>query len=176
MIRSKYLAGTILSLACALSAQPTLAQGMDMHSPSMAMHSHGMGAMHMGGSPFLMLLKSANLTPAQQSQVRLILNSNRAQMQSLHRQLMTLHEQIAGKLLTPGQVTSADLKPLIQKASSLEADLNQNMAETAVAIRNVLTADQVKRLAEVHQKLHSLHTQIQSLMGPAQDMSEPDDN
>jgi RNA polymerase sigma-70 factor (ECF subfamily) len=104
-----------------------------------------MGSMHGGGSPFLMLLKSANLTPAQQSQVQLILNSDKAQLQGLHQQLFALHEQISAKLLGAGPVSAADLRPLIQQASRIEADLNQNMADTALAIRNILTPQQHAR-------------------------------
>ena len=174
MIMSKFrIAAVTFGLLCApLMATPSVAQGMGMG------HGHGgMMAMHGGGSPFLMLLKSANLTAGQQQQVQLILNSDRSKMEGIHKQLFTLHEQISGKLFSPGAVTSADLKPLVQQASRLEADLNQNMADTALAIRNVLTPDQVKRLAEVHQKLHSLHSQIQGLMGgSANDMGGSDDN
>src|SRR6185437_8633504 len=142
------VAAVTFGLLCApLMAAPSAAQGMGMG------HGHGgMMAMHGGGSPFLMLLKSANLTAGQQQQVQLILNSDRSKMEGIHKQLFALHEQISGKLFSPGAVTSADLKPLVQQASRLESELNQNMADTAIAIRNVLTADQIKHLAEVQQK------------------------
>ena len=173
MVLNKFrVAAVTLGLLCApLMAGPSAAQGMGMG------HGYGHGAMmgmH-GGSPFLMLLKSANLTAAQQQQVQLILNSEHSKMQGIHQQLFSLHEQISAKLFSPGSVTSADLKPLVQQASRLEADMNQNMADTAVAIRNVLTPDQVKHLAEVQQKLHSLHAQIQGLMGHP-GPGEPDDD
>lgn len=170
MISKKFLAAATIGLfvALPLTAQTGSAQGMGGHD-------HGaMSGMHAGHSPFLMLLKSANLTPAQQSQVHLILNSNRMQMMSLHHQLEKLHQQIADKLLSSGAVTSADLKPLVDKASSMEAKLNQNMADTAVSIRNVLTAAQVAKLAEVHNKLRSLHEQVQNLMGSKN--GAPDDD
>jgi len=162
------VAAVTLGLLCApLMATPSTAQGMGM--------GHGgMMGMHGGGSPFMMLLKSANLTPAQQQQVQLILNSDRAKMEGIHKQLFALHEQISAKLFGAGALTSADLKPLVQQASRLESELNQNMADTAVAIRNVLTADQIKHLAEVQQKLHSLHAQMQGLMGH-QGPGGPDD-
>ena len=44
----------------------------------------------------------------------------------------------------------------------------------AVAVRNVLTPEQVKKLAEVHRKLHSLHNQIRGLMGSGDDMGGAD--
>ena len=155
------VAAVTLGLLCApLMAVPSAAQGMG----GMGM-GHGGGMMGMHGSPFMMLLKQANLTSSQQQQVQLILNSDRAKMEGIHKQLFAVHEQISGKLFGPGAVTSADMKPLVQQASRLESELNQNMADTAIAIRNVLTADQIKRLAEVQQKLHSLHAQMQGLMG-----------
>jgi Spy/CpxP family protein refolding chaperone len=166
MIRRKLLAAAALGLfvALPLATQPAAAEGM-----AMGMGHGAMGGMHGGGSPFLMLLKSANLTADQQSQVRLILNSNKNEMMSMHKQLMDLHEQISAKLLSPGAVTSADLKPLVQQASGIEAKLNQSMADTAIAIRNVLTPAQVSKLAEVHNKLHKLHSELQGIMGPEGD-------
>lgn len=159
MIRNKLFAAAFALFA----AMPLAASAQEMGGPG---GPGGMGGgMHEAHSPFLMLLRSANLTPAQRSQVHLILNSNKSQMMSIYRELESLHEQIANKLLAPGTVTSADLKPLVDKASRLEANLNQSRAETALAIRNVLTPAQVAKLAEVHGKLHNLHMQVQSLMG-----------
>jgi Spy/CpxP family protein refolding chaperone len=172
MIRSKTLWAAAFSVFCALplAAPSASAQGMMRNH----MNHAAMSGMH-GGSPFLMLLRSADLTPAQKSQVHLILNSNRGQMMALHQQLMSLHEQMSDRLLGSGSVSSADLKPLVQQASALEGKLNQNMADTAIAIRNVLTPDQVKKLAAVHKKLRDLHTQIQQLMGSEQAMPGTDD-
>ena len=48
------------------------------------------------------------------------------------------------------------------------------MIDTALAIRNVLTADQIARLAQVHQQLQSLHAQLRNLMGSAADDDSPE--
>jgi Spy/CpxP family protein refolding chaperone len=160
--------------AALLCAQPLVAQPSAAQSTTMGgFGHHGMGGMH--GSPFLMLLRSADLTPAQRSQIQLILNSNRTQMEALHGQLQSIHEQFAAKLLGQGSVTGADLKPLMEQAARAEAQLTENMANTAVAVRNVLTAEQVKKLAEVHRKLHALHNQIRGLMGSGDEMGGPDE-
>lgn len=169
MIGSKLIAAAALGVLC---LQPLTIQTASAACGMGGNFGHASMDMHGGGSPFLMLLQSANLTAAQKSQVQLILNSNSSQTQGLHQQLQALHEQIAAKLLGPGQVTSSDLKPLIQQASRIETDLNQSMMDTALAIRNVLTPEQVRRLAAVHEKLHSLHTQIQKLMGSTPDMGD----
>ena len=172
MIRNKLAAAVFgLLVALPLTAQTGFAQGM--HG-----FGHGpMGGMHGGDSShFLMLLKSANLTPAQESQVHLILNSNRMQMRSLGQQLRSLHEKISDKLLGPGTVTASDLKPLVDKASHIEATLNQSMTDTALSIRNILTPAQIAKLAEVHAKLDSIHKQIQGIMGHGEDGPEDGDN
>jgi Spy/CpxP family protein refolding chaperone len=170
MIRNKLAAAAIgLLVALPLAASAQGAGGGFSHG---GMH----GGMHQDGGRFLMMLKAANLTAAQQSQVHLILSTNRGQMQSLRQQLMSIHEQISDKLLSTGSVSAADLKPLVTKASHLEATLNENMTDTAVAIRNVLTPAQVSKLAEVHAKMRSIHQQIQGIMGHGGDMPQGDDN
>lgn len=164
----------IAALSLGLLATPWAAQtAAAQHMDAMPMGSHDMGAMH--GSPFMMLLRSADLTAAQQQQIQLILNSNKAQMQTLHAQLRSIHEQFAAKLLGQGSVTAADLKPLLDQASRAEADLTSNMANTALAVRNVLTPAQIKKLAGVHRKLHALHNQIQGLMGSGDEMGSSDE-
>jgi Spy/CpxP family protein refolding chaperone len=171
MIRHKLAAAALgLLVALPLTTSAGFAQHMGFHGGPGG--PGGPGGMH-DGSRLLMLLRSANLTAAQEAQVHLILNNNRGQMESLRQQLMSLHEKISAKLLSPGTVTSADLKPLVDKASRLEATLNENMTECAVSIRNVLTPAQVSKLAETHAKLESIHKQIKGLMGPGSDMPPP---
>jgi Spy/CpxP family protein refolding chaperone len=48
------------------------------------------------------------------------------------------------------------------------------MIDTALAIRNVLTPEQINRLAQVHQQLSNLHQQIQNLMGREQNDTNED--
>lgn len=150
-------------------AQPLAAQPPGHGMGHMGMGMGHMGMMHDGGSPFMMLLKSANLTDAQRAQVHEILKAERAQMKSVHQQFAAIHEQLADKLLSPGKVTAAELAPLQQKANRYQQQIDQSMVDTAIAIRNVLTSDQLNHLAQVHNQLKSLHSQIQSLMGSDQE-------
>jgi Spy/CpxP family protein refolding chaperone len=173
MIRNKLAVAAFgLLLAMPLSASAQHMGGFGPGGPGGGPH----GGMHGDSGHFLMMLKSANLTAAQQSQVQLILNTNRQQMQSLRQQLMSLHEKISDKLLSSGSVTAADLKPLVEKASHLEATLNQSMTDTAISVRNVLTPAQVAKLADVHAKLRNIHQQIQGIMGRGGDMPDGGDN
>lgn len=167
-IRSKLVVAAAIGLMCAqpLISQTVAAQGMGMAD---SMGQQTMGGMHAGGSHFLMLLKSANLTAEQQAQVRQILQSDSGQMRTLHQQFQALHEQIAARLLGPGRIGASDLKPLVAQASRLQEQMDENMLDTALSIRNVLTPQQLGRLAQVHQQLQNLHQQIQNLVGPQSD-------
>jgi Spy/CpxP family protein refolding chaperone len=160
-------------------AQPLSAQPMSSPAPNEGMghmahmgHMGHMGMMHDGGSGFMMLLKSANLTSAQRGQLRDILQSEKAQMRSLHREFQALHEQLAAKLLAPGPVTAADVEPLEQKAFRCQQQIDQNMVDTAISIRNILTPEQLSRISQLHRRLENLHAQIQGLMGSDQDEDE----
>jgi Spy/CpxP family protein refolding chaperone len=156
-------------------AQPSIAQNAMSNMSSMSSAHEGMGHMghmgmgHEGGSAFMMLLKSANLTDAQKQQVHEILKSEHQQMRTVHQQFEAIHEQLADKLLSPGKVSAADLAPLEQKAFHYQQQIDQSMVDTAIAIRNILTSDQISHLAQVHKQLQSLHTQIQSIMGSDQE-------
>jgi Spy/CpxP family protein refolding chaperone len=171
MIRKAMIVAAAFGL---MASQPLMAQT----TPSGMGHPHMMvmgGGMHGGGAGMLMLLRSANLTPAQQSQVRQIVASSQSQMQALHGQMEALHRQIADKLLAPGQVSVADVRPLVQKMTGVEAQLTESMTTTAIAVRNVLTQEQLKQLAQVHRKLRDLHTQVQRLMGTEQNIPDTDE-
>ena len=154
------------------NAQMPAAPAMSMSEGHGGMGHHGMGMMH--DAPFLMLLKSANLTAAQHAQVKQILESEHSQTKPLMKQFHALHEQTAGRLLATGPLSAADLAPLTKQAFKLQQQLDQNMIDTALAIRNVLTPEQINRLAQVHQQLSNLHQQIQNLMGREQNDANED--
>ncbi|HLY07413.1 MAG TPA: periplasmic heavy metal sensor [Rhizomicrobium sp.] len=156
-------------IAASAFGQPSMG-GMPGHGAM----GHHMGGMAGGDDHFMMLLRSANLSSAQHAQVRQILKGERAQMKSVYAGFHAVHEQIAEKLFAPGGLTPADLAPLEQKAVHYQQQIDQNMIETAIAIRNVLTPAQLSRLSQVHQQLQSLHQQIRNLMGSDADEAPAD--
>jgi Spy/CpxP family protein refolding chaperone len=172
----KFTTTLFLASALGLSAGPLAAQPMSSPPEHAGMHHMGgmgrMGGMHDGGSAFMMLLRSADLTAAQRGQLRDILQAQKAQMKAVHRQFRQVHEQLAEKLLSPGTVTAAELAPLEQKALHCQQQIDHGMIDTALAIRNILTPDQLSRVSQVHQKLESLHAQIRSVMGSGEDEDE----
>jgi Spy/CpxP family protein refolding chaperone len=157
--RSKFLVAAAFGIMCALplTAQTASAQGMGQH---------GMG---MHGSPFLSLLKSANLTSEQKAQVHQIMQSDAEPLRQLHQQFQALHEQIAQKLLSQGSVSASDLKPLMAQATQLQQQMEENTLDTALSIRSVLTPQQISKLAQVHQQLANMHKQLQNIMGSQTD-------
>lgn len=147
------------------AAGPAMAHGRCGHG-----FGHGGPMMMMHGGlmppPLMMTLRAANLTPAQKEQVHKILEENRAQIRPLFKKLHSIHRQIAEKLLSSGKLTMKDLEPLQKEQTQIHEQLGQNMMETALKVRGVLTPAQLKKVAEVDAKLRAIHKQIEALMGP----------
>jgi Spy/CpxP family protein refolding chaperone len=169
-MRKSVLIGSLaagLFIALPASAESSM-DSMPRTHGGMGHHMHAMGG---GDSHFMMLLRSANLTPQQLAQVRQILKNEKQQMKTVYAGFHALHEQMAAKLLAPGNVTPADLAPLEQKAAKYQQQISRDMIETALAVRNILTPEQLARVAQVHQQLQNLHEQIRNLMGSDADES-----
>ncbi len=162
----KFVVATI-----AIMALPALAAGQMMggqmmgHGPVMMMHGGGM-------PPFPMFLRAARLTPDQRKQVDKILSENRETFHKLFQQMHQTREEMANKLLSPGAVTAKDLEPETEKLAQLHQQMMENSVKVALEIRAILKPDQIKRVAEFHQKMKSLHEQMHDLMkqmGPGPD-------
>jgi len=119
-----------------------------------------------GPPPLMMLLRSANLTSDQQTQVHQILSANRGQIHSLFQQMHGIDEQIATKLLSSGTVSASDFSSLEQQKAGIQQQIDTLMISTAIQVRNVLTPAQISQMAQTNQKLENLHQQIEALMGP----------
>ncbi len=152
------MAAGILALA---AAGPAMAHGS-------CGGGHGMHGMHGRPMPppFMMTLRAANLTTAQKEQVHKILEASHAQVKPLMKKLHSLHEEFAAKLLSPGKLSMSDVAPLQKQQTELRGQIDQQMAETALKVRDVLTPEQLKKVADVNAKLKAIHKQIEALMGP----------
>ncbi len=117
--------------------------------------------------PLMMGMRAAHLTTDQQNRINQILQANRSQTAPLLRQLQSVHEQIADKLLAAGTVNASDLSSLEDQAAKLDAQIQRQALNASVQIRSILTSDQVSRMAEFHQKMTALHAQMRSLMNEA---------
>jgi Spy/CpxP family protein refolding chaperone len=109
------------------------------------------------------LVRNANLTTAQKSQLREIRQATRAQNEALWTQMRSLREQIADTVESSGTVNAADVASLQQQLAQVRSQLDQQALKTAVQIRGLLTADQLSHVAQVHGQLKSLRAQMRAL-------------
>jgi len=150
-------AGALVAAAC--FAAPALAHGPEGGPPGM--HGHGPGGLP---PSFMMSLRAANLSSAQWQQVHQIFHNSHATVGPLFNQLHSIDQQISAKLLSSGTVAVSDLQPLESQAETLHQQIDAQSLADAVAIRNLLSADQIAKMATFDQQMSSLHQQIETLL------------
>lgn len=143
-----------------------LSPGILHAEPLGPFHPMGRGAMlgDSGGMMLPLLLKHVHLTPEQTKQVQAIMDSDRQNLHSLLNQLQTANEQLASKLFAPGNVQPADLAPQMQTVNQLRQQLMEHGIKTALAIRAVLTPDQLAKAAQLKDRLQKVHAEMRSLL------------
>jgi Spy/CpxP family protein refolding chaperone len=125
---------------------------------------HGEGGGELG--PLKMLLRNANLTEDQQTQVHQLMQSQRSQVQPIEKQIRALREQMADKLLSVGTVTAADFASMQQQMAQLRSQLADQTLKTALKIRALLSNDQLNRMNQVSQRLQAIHREMETIMNP----------
>jgi Spy/CpxP family protein refolding chaperone len=126
----------------------------------------GRGGMMGGMSPLPVLLRAADLTPAQQDQVKKILQDNRAKMRGQFAQMHTARQQMAAKLFSTGPLTANDLSVQTQQIAQAQQQMLQNRLNVALQVRAILTPAQLQKVAQFHEKFENLHQQMRALLGP----------
>ena len=120
-----------------------------------------------GDSPAMMLhmiLRQADLTPEQQDRVHKIMESDHQALRSLFQQLQDANDQLADKLFAPGTVELADLTPQVQEVTQLRQQLMEQGLKTALAIRSVLTPQQLARVAQIKSQIEKLQAEMRNLL------------
>ena len=168
---------SIAAVSWAQETVPAPPSGPPPMGPKFFMfHEGGLGGPMVAGGGFgisiqgpglMMFLNGANLTADQKTKVRQIMQTNASQIMPLMDQVHKLREQIAAKLLGSGSVSAADLAPMEQQISQLQQQIDQDNLNASLQVRNVLTPDQLSHVAQLQQKLQSLHEQIAELMKEA---------
>ena len=147
----------------ALQAQPPGGPG---GPPPMMMK--GMGHhMMFEDSPGIMLplvLRHANLTPDQQTQVHKIMEADHQNLRALFKQLQTANDQLAAKLFAPGKVQASDLTPQVQQITQLRQQPMEQGLKTALAIRDVLTPDQLTKVSQLKDRIEKLQTEMRTVL------------
>jgi len=125
----------------------------------------GHGMMGEGGGFMLpLVLHRANLTSEQHDKVRKILESDRQDLQKLSSELGKANDELSRKLFAPGDVALADLKTQLDEVAGLRRQLMEQGVKTALAIRKVLTPEQLAKVAEVKQRMDKLRAEMRELM------------
>jgi Spy/CpxP family protein refolding chaperone len=130
----------------------------------------GMGRMMHEDSPAMMLhmvLRQAGLTPEQQNRVRQIMEAEHQSLRALFTQLRVANNQLADKLFAPAGVQAGDLKPQVQQIMQLRQQLMEQGVKTALAIRAVLTPEQLAKVAQTKDRIEKLQAEMQSLLAGA---------
>ena len=122
------------------------------------------------GSP---LLAGITLTDDQKSKLHAIMHDRQAG-RALFEQMHAVHQQIDAALLSSGTVSEASLQPLLRQESQLMQQIEQQRIEKEIAVRNILTSDQLAQAASTHAKLESLHEQEHSLFRAAAEPAAAD--
>ncbi|HXW84699.1 MAG TPA: hypothetical protein VEJ86_09870 [Candidatus Binataceae bacterium] len=155
----RVLAAVALIAAACLISIPLLAREGGPGGPQ-GMH-HGPGGLP---PSFMMSLRAANLSATQWQQVHQIFQNSHATVGPLFKQLHSIDEQISAKLLGSGTVAVSDLQPLETQAESIHQQIDAQSLADAVAIRNILSVDQISKMAAFNAQMSSLHQQIETLM------------
>ncbi|MFT8718360.1 Spy/CpxP family protein refolding chaperone [Acetobacter sp.] len=114
------------------------------------------------GAPFP-FLEGADLTAKQKDAVKAIFKEDRSSSKDIRKQDRDLHKQIEDLLLAPGKVDQTKLSDLQKQEDDLDAKQNAARLETAVKVRNVLTAEQLAAVKTRHDKIDALMAQIHDI-------------
>ena len=137
---------------------------------------YGPGGLGAGAAlplPLLIVLRKIDLDSGQQAKIHQIMQASFKTAQPLLKQLHTVHDQIADKLLSSGAVTASDLAPLQQQENEIHQRLNQEMLSTALQIRGLLNPGQLAKAADLHNQLKSTMAQMDSIIGDTPPMGPP---
>jgi len=149
-----------LVLAVAHVASSNSGGGGPMGHHGFRGHGNGMDVL---GVPLPLLLKSANLTDAQKTQIHAIFQARRTSRKAEFEQLKTAKEAIAAKFTSTGTVAAADLSSSVSTITQIHDQMTNEQIQDAIAIRNVLTPTQLAQISATKAKLDSIHAEMKAL-------------
>ena len=129
-------------------------------------HERGGMAGDGAGIALPLLLRGANLTADQKSQVQQIMANHRVTLRDLFSQLRAAQDQMANKLFSTARLQEADLAPQVQQIAQLRNQLADEGLRVVLEIRGVLTPEQLAKASQLKSQMQSLHSQMRSLWGP----------
>jgi Spy/CpxP family protein refolding chaperone len=132
-----------------------------------------------GDGPGMMLpllLKGVDLTAEQETQVREIMAAQRQTLRTHFEQLRTAHEEMANKLLTPGEVKEDDFTPQLQRITQLREQLMREGLTVMLAVRKVLTSEQLAKAVQIKDRMQALHNEMRGLLHEKGAASGPEES
>jgi len=118
-----------------------------------------------GPAPMLPLfLHRANLTAEQQGKVRGILESDREQLHDLMTRLEQANDRLSAKLFAAGDLKLADVKGDVDEVTSLRRELMEQGLKTTLALRGIMTPEQLAKVAAVKARMDKLQAEMRSLV------------
>ncbi len=119
------------------------------------------GMAMMGDGPVLvipMLLRFADLNAQQTDQVRRIMAADHSDMQEFFNQLADANNELADALLAPADTSTRDANARIQRLAQLRLQLMQSELRTVLAIRKILTPEQLRKVTAALDEMKSAGT------------------
>ena len=127
-----------------------------------------MGPGIIGDGPGMMiplLLRGIDLTDDQKVRIKDIMKTQRTNLRTLFSQVRTAHEEMADKLLTPGEVKAEDFTPQLQRITQLREQLLRDGLTVMLEVRQILTPEQLAKAAHLKERMQALHEEMRGLVG-----------
>jgi Spy/CpxP family protein refolding chaperone len=119
------------------------------------------GMMMMGDGPILVipvLLRFADLTTQQTDQAHRIIETDRIDAQKFLSQLAAVNSQLDDALLAPASVPARDSAVIVQRLAQLRLQFMQSELNTVLAIRRILTPEQLDKVGEAMDEMKKAGT------------------
>jgi Spy/CpxP family protein refolding chaperone len=121
----------------------------------------------LGDGPAMLLplmVRSGDLTPEQEQKAHAIMRGDRTRLHDLFEQIDRANDALAAKLVGPGPVDAAALTAEIERITTLRAELLKQGLQSALAIRAVLTPEQLARAARKRTRMMELQREMRELV------------
>jgi Spy/CpxP family protein refolding chaperone len=106
------------------------------------------------------------MTPDQRTHLDEIMATDRPAMRTILDAIHAAHDALATRVLGPGPLTAADLDPQLKEIAALRDRLLQQALRTTLAVRALLTPEQLAEASGRLERLRELQAEMRSLVGP----------
>jgi Spy/CpxP family protein refolding chaperone len=117
-----------------------------------------------GGIMMPLLLKHGDLSAEQNAQIHKIIDADHQTLHGLFHDLRAANDALADKLLAPGKIDPADVKPQMERVMYIRQQLMEQGLKTALAIRAVLTPEQLAKAAQIKDRLQKLRAEMRAVL------------